>query len=313
MRVQGQGQAPPGGHVFRRSQAFGQRLPTFFRQCFVPLVPVVAKRCRHDQHVRPCCRQRPNLLPHLVQCGGSLIGLVQDDGDEPRHQPQPRRVQRGTELGGILRQIAGRTQLGGCQAHLAHLAEDPRRRHAIPPTGHLADAPRDRCAGDLRSPDHPISSMRTGRCSRRERSAANATTSAWRASATVHGLLPPLRTAPRNSSISTRYAASKRCMKSRYPGSCGGCTPGSSDRSGVCSSQPTATLSFRPNNSMRTSYPRGSFRVAVSTPSTPPSKLSTAHAASTSSCRANISALASPSAYTSTTGLPSTQAATSKS
>ena len=81
-----------------------------------------------------------------------------------------------------------------------------RRRLAL----ELAHAPKDRRTRDL----HEKSSTLTGRRSRIEESAASATTSARRASATEQGLSAPSSTAPRNASSSARYAASKRSRKS---------------------------------------------------------------------------------------------------
>src|SRR5215472_13435087 len=276
--VEGQLQVMAAGDLLGTSQAGQQGGPGRPVQCLASVVTAAGSRCDYEDVPTGLSHRRRDLT-QLVNRSVRQLWPVQHGRDEAGGQLEAGGVEQAGDCGRIGGEIAGRAQLGRPQPCLADLGQHSLGLHLVPPAGHLADAPGDGRPG---KPRHPISSTRTGRCSRRDCSAASAEQSARRASSPEQALSPRSRTASRKVCSSARYALSNRSMKSRWPLFCGA-APGSTDRRAIRSSIPTAMLSREPSSSSLTSYPSGSYRLPDTMPSAPLSNLSMAAARSRSS------------------------------
>ena len=129
-----------------RLEVVQQRLPALVVELGAAVVSVLAADRRQHQRRgvgRDVALEDPLDLGHRVvarhvqqQRGESADGLQAVLGEDGGH-----RVRLG-------RQEAVRPELGGEQPDLAHLGEDLVGPELVTPAGHLADAPRDRGAGD---------------------------------------------------------------------------------------------------------------------------------------------------------------------
>jgi hypothetical protein len=150
----------------------------------------------------------------VVRISSARSGRCRTSGTKPPTRRSPYSSSRARSASGVGGQEPVRAELEGLQADRGQLAEDLLRRRLIAPVGHLADAPRDRCAREAREWQrrHATSAIRTGRRSARDRSAATAISSARRASSGVHGLWPPSARRPRRSAahVGTRCRSGGR-------------------------------------------------------------------------------------------------------
>jgi hypothetical protein len=116
---------------------------------------------RENDDVRAAGRQRSYRRLGLGQVQRRID--VHDDRQESADQAQPEALQSPAHRRRVVAEVAGRAELGGAEAELAHLGQDAIGGHLMAPVGRLADTPRDRRTGDAskRQGRHHASSKRT--------------------------------------------------------------------------------------------------------------------------------------------------------
>ncbi len=144
-----------------------------------PHAPVVAVLAADGgQHHGPRTDGRVGVEQRREE-GQQLVAgaVVQQQRDEAADRGKGVGAEQAGGPARVVRQEAGGPELAGGEAERAHLAEHPVRAELVAPARHLADAPRDRRAGDAEPAraHQRTSPTWTGRSSARERSAASAT------------------------------------------------------------------------------------------------------------------------------------------
>src|SRR5215208_2364003 len=153
-------------------------------------------------------REKPGLPLYRGKLRVARRRAMEHGGHETSNQLEPVFREQVSHLLWLPRQEAIGAGLECRKAEAGGLVEYPLSIHLVAPSGHLANAPRDRRA--CHAWHHPTSEGETGRCSASERSAAIAILSASSASVAVQGLSASPLTRERKCSISALYASRKR-------------------------------------------------------------------------------------------------------